>query len=638
MSELLNLNEKINVTGSKLNELRSLINIKEIKVPFFQLLTMKFLCLGHQHMFIVADDVKWEEISISGIQILDKLKTAFSLLEELNPKLRGVFTADYVSKINEDILFKLVVLIDKYAPETFIPDFMWMYTEKLMRMFVNEGKKGDLFTPDELGSLLIGLLQPNRTVYDGTSGISDLLIKAKQFNGKVTLYGQEVNEELWIISKLNFILHGYSTDEADVLLGNTLTDPLWLEDHELKKFDFVVMNPPFGLRDWGHEYVGPDKYRRFDYGMPGKAHADVAFIMHLMASLNENGKGGIIVPHGVLFRGGLEQKVRQGIVKDDLLEAIISLPSNLFYGTGIPVVILIYNKNKTAKRRGYVQFINAESGFEKRRTINILREQDIQRILDAYHEMEEAELFSRLVPVDEIHKNDDRWTPSLYFQTVNVTTHIGTFNVDRKQYEGHPHKRIALEEIAQVYRGINPPSKRPSGDAIKFKFIQLKDIQDGQILFKQLDEMVVEDRERALAYKVRPGDIILSSRGTAFKLAIVPEHEGEILLSNMFLGIRVIDPQKTYPRYIQSFFESPIGIQYLELYQSGSMVTVLSYKDVEKIIIPDLPYGKQVEIADGVAQAEVEYLQMLEEAKRVYRDKVKNQYKKMTIADSIEGF
>ncbi|GAK74477.1 type I restriction-modification system [Nonlabens ulvanivorans] len=221
--------------------------------------------------------------------------------------------------------------------------------EFLIKNFASDaGKKaGEFYTPSEVSTLLARLTKskPGARIYDPTCGSASLLIKAgKQVEGNdFSLYGQEANGSTWALAMMNMFLHGF--DNASIRWGDTLRSPKHVEGDELMKFDTVVGNPPFSLDKWGQEDAEHDRFSRFDRGVPPKSKGDWAFILHMIESAYEiDGKIGVVVPHGVLFRGSAEGRIRKRVIEDNLLDAVIGLPANLFYGTGIPAAILIFNK------------------------------------------------------------------------------------------------------------------------------------------------------------------------------------------------------------------------------------------------------------------------------------------------------
>lgn len=255
------------------------------------------------------------------------------------------------------------------------------------------GKKaGEFFTPNEVSTLLAKLTksQPGARICDPTCGSGSLLIKAgREVGGKnFSLYGQELNGSTWALAMMNMLLHGF--DSATIRWGDTLRNPKLKEGDSLMKFDTVVANPPFSLDKWGADVAETDVYKRFWRGVPPKSKGDWAFISHMIEVAYENrGKVGVVVPHGVLFRGASEGKIRKKTIEENLLEAVIGLPANLFFGTGIPAAIIVFNKGKKTDN---VLFIDASREFENGKNQNKLRPQDIEHIVSTYERFKAGEL------------------------------------------------------------------------------------------------------------------------------------------------------------------------------------------------------------------------------------------------------
>ncbi|MCU0423364.1 MAG: type I restriction-modification system subunit M [Bacteroidia bacterium] len=311
--------------------------------------------------------------------------------------------------------------------------------EFLIANFASDaGKKaGEFFTPAEVSTLLAKLTKskPGSRICDPTCGSGSLLIKAGQEVGSdnFSLYGQEANGSTWALAVMNMFLHGF--DNATIRWGDTIRNPKLKEGDALMKFDTVVANPPFSLDKWGkvEDKDGDkttvsydpesDKYNRFWRGVPPKSKGDWAFITHMIETLNEHGKAGVVVPHGVLFRGSSEGKIRQKTIEENLLEAVIGLPANLFFGTGIPAAILVFNKQKSSNN---VLFIDASKRYESAKNQNKLREQDINDIVNTYNQFANGKLkpgvvedkYSYVATPKEIQEND---------YNLNIPRYIDTF-------------------------------------------------------------------------------------------------------------------------------------------------------------------------------------------------------------------
>ena len=296
--------------------------------------------------------------------------------------------------------------------------------EYLISHFASDaGKKGgEFFTPSVVSTLLAKLVEPKGgdRIYDPTCGSGSLLIKASKEvgNNNFRLYGQESNGTTVSLAKMNMFLH--DINDAVIEWGDTIGNPLHLENGHLKKFDVVVANPPFSLDKWGAEHASEDKYKRFERGVPPKSKGDYAFLLHMIASLNENGRMGVVLPHGVLFRGASEGKIRKQLIDENLLNAVIGLPSNLFFGTSIPAVILIFKKGRENRD---ILFIDASREFDKDKNQNSINEKHIAKICDTYHQRKEIEKYSHIADIEEIKEND---------YNLNIPRYVDTFEEEEK--------------------------------------------------------------------------------------------------------------------------------------------------------------------------------------------------------------
>jgi type I restriction enzyme M protein len=230
---------------------------------------------------------------------------------------------------------------------------------------------------------------------------------------------------------MNMLLHGLP--DARVEKGDTIREPKLVEDGALMQFDLVIANPPFSLDNWGREMAENDPWRRFRFGLPTRERGDLAFVQHMVASLNPTGRMAVVMPHGVLFRGGSEGEIRKGLIEEDLIEAVIGLPINLFYGTTIAAAVLVLSRAKPAERRGKLLFVDASKGFGQRIAKNYLREEDVLKATTALREYSDASVYSRLAPLDEV-------------QEKRFNLSIGRYIIDSHQ-EGVADISVALESL-----------------------------------------------------------------------------------------------------------------------------------------------------------------------------------------------
>lgn len=287
--------------------------------------------------------------------------------------------------------------------------------EYLMRNFATQSgrSKGQFYTPAEVSRVIAKVIGVNsaqsqeQTIYDPTCGSGSLLIKAAdEAEQGLTIYGQEMDNATRALARMNMILHGHDT--AEIWQDNTLSSPYFKEaDGSLKTFDFAVANPPFSSKAWSNGIdLTNDKFQRFDgYGIPPAKNGDYAFLLHMVRSLKSNGKGAIILPHGVLFRGNAEAEIRKNLISKGIVKGIIGLPPNLFYGTNISACIIVLDKEDTDNRQG-IFMIDASKGFVKDGNKNRLRELDIHKIFDVFNKQLEVAKYSRMVSLQEIEANE----------------------------------------------------------------------------------------------------------------------------------------------------------------------------------------------------------------------------------------
>lgn len=376
------------------------------------------------------------------------INIALEQIEDANKaKLEGVFrNIDFNSEPNlgqtRDRNRRLKHLLEDFAdPKLDLrpsrignQDVIGNAYEYLISRFASDaGKKGgEFYTPAEVATLLARLLdpQPGATISDPACGSGSLLIRVAREVGAsdYSLFGHEVNGSTWALCRMNMFLHGM--DQARIEWCNTITSPRLVRDDQLMTFDIVVANPPFSLDKWGREDAAADRFHRFHRGIPPKSRGDYAFISHMVETAAPgHGKVGVIVPHGVLFRGGAEGVIRQKLIEENLLEAVIGLPANLFFGTGIPAAILIFNRGKTTTD---VLFIDASRDYEDGKNQNRLREEDIEKIAGTYRAFESVDKYAYRATVEEIQEHDFNCNIPRYVDTFEEEEEIDIAAVQRE--------------------------------------------------------------------------------------------------------------------------------------------------------------------------------------------------------------
>ncbi len=421
--------------------------------------------------FIVSEQSTFDYLysKRNAPEVGTEINKALEKLEEDNPgKLRNIFrNIDFNSEAvlgqTKDRNAMLRTLLEDFAKLDLSPskigenDIIGKSYQFMIERFASDaGKKGgEFFTPSMVSELLARLVKPeeNDRIYDPTCGSGSLLIRVvNQVPGrKAAVYGQERNGQTHSLCMMNMFLHGI--DDAKIEWGDTLSNPLHLEDGKLMKFQVIVANPPFSLDKWAMGFAGDnddkfkmeaslDPYRRFEWGVPPASRGDYAFVQHMLYSLAEEGRMAVILPHGVLFRGASESRIRKQIIEMNLLDAVIGLPEALFFGTGIPACVMVFKKNRTKKE---VLFIDAsgEGNYEKDKKQNKLREQDIQKIVKTYENYETIDKYSYVSNVDEIKEND---------YNLNIPRYVDTFEEEEPVDMGKVAKNIEniKEEIKEV--------------------------------------------------------------------------------------------------------------------------------------------------------------------------------------------
>ena len=456
------------------DELRGGMDASQYKDYVLTLLFMKYVSDKYKGdpygMIVVPTGASFDDmVALKGDkEIGEKINKIISALAEEND-LKGVIdVADFndEDKLGKgkdmiDRLSKLVGIfegIDLSANRADGDDLLGDAYEYLMRHFATEsGKsKGQFYTPAEVSRILAKVIgisadtDQSQSVYDPTCGSGSLLLKASDEAPRgLTIFGQEMDNATSALARMNMILHNNAT--AKIWKGNTIADPQWKDANgKLKTFDFAVANPPFSNKNWTSG-INPqeDEFDRFTWGIPPDKNGDYTFLLHIVKSLKSTGKGAVILPHGVLFRGNAEARIRENLLKQGYIKGIIGLPANLFYGTGIPACIIVIDKEHAAHRSG-IFMIDASKGYMKDGNKNRLRAQDIHKIVDAFTKQLVLPRYSRMVALSEISAND---------YNLNIPRYIDSSEPeDLHDLSGHLQGGIPNRDIAalQAYWQVFP--------------------------------------------------------------------------------------------------------------------------------------------------------------------------------------
>lgn len=387
------------------------------------------------HDFNYPEKYTWDKLRADINNLPINLSEALKAVAEQNPELQGVVDRlDFLEFTrhmeNLEILKQLFELFSGLDLSKASPDLLGDAYEWILSYFApQKAKEGEVYTPREVIKLLVEILdpQPLDQVYDPCFGSGGMLIasyrhveqeQGKKEARKLFLYGQEYNRDTYAIAKMNMIIHGITSAELEI--GDTLLNPkLPKGKRPLEAFKIVIANPPWNQDGYGEARLKKAAFddERYKYGFPPNNSADWAWIQHMIASAKEDGKVGIVIDNGVLFRGGAEKKVRTKALDEDFIDCVILLPEKLFYNTGAPGAVMIFNKDKPDERRGKVLFINASGEYEQHpdvRKLNRLGDEHINKIVKAYQEFSDKDGFSRVVSLDEIKGQDYNLNVTLY--------------------------------------------------------------------------------------------------------------------------------------------------------------------------------------------------------------------------------
>lgn len=463
--------------------------------------------------------------------------------------------------------------------------------EYLMKNFaVESGKsKGQFYTPSEVSRIIAKVIGAQKTkgrsqtVYDPTCGSGSLLLKvAAETPRGIAMYGQELDNATATLATLNMWLHGEET--AEIKKGqSTLSNPLFLEKATLKTFDYVVANPPFSYKAWRTGFnPEDDQYDRFDgYGIPPKKNGDFAFLLHIIRSLKSTGRGAIILPHGALFRGNEEARIRRNIIQRGYIKGIIGLPPNLFYGTGIPACIIVLDKEDAASRRG-IFMIDASKGYAKDGNKNRLREQDVRKIVDVFNGQLELPRFSRFIGNEEIEGHDFNLNLPRY---INTQEPEDIQDIDAHLKGGIPNTDIeALSDYWQVC---------PKLKSVLFKPFTREGYSEVSIAAGEVKRTILSHPEFE-AFRTRVLDTFAfwrSKNATALKNISIKDHPKAIIqdiadeLLAAFTDMHLIDKYDIYQQlmiYWTDVMQDDTHIITADGWNAGKQVTRLQKEGKDK--------------------------------------------------------
>jgi type I restriction enzyme M protein len=393
----------------------------------------EYASLPEFHRFIVPDGCHWQDVREKTVNVGQAIENALRCIEQANQDyLYGIFGDAQWSnknKLSDRLLIDLIEHFSQYTLSNSLvdTDILGQAYEYLIKHFADltNKKAGEFYTPRSVVHLLGLILDPHEgeSIYDPACGTGGMLLECvdnlkdnKEDYRTLKLYGQEKNLTSSSIARMNMFLHGI--EDFYIERGDTLKSPAFFEADGLKTFDCVIANPPFSLKDWGAAIWENDPYGRNFAGVPPKGNGDMAWVQHMIKSINETGRMTVVLPHGALFRKGAEGRIREAIIQQDLLEAVIGLGPNIFYGTQLAACVMVFRKQKKEHHREKILFIDASDKIRVGRAQNFLMPEHVTQIYNWYKDFEDVENYVKLASHKEVKENDYNLNIPLYVEKI----------------------------------------------------------------------------------------------------------------------------------------------------------------------------------------------------------------------------
>ncbi len=392
-----------------------------------------YAALPEMHRFEIPKGCHWTDVRETTTNVGQAIEQALRGIEQANQEfLYGIFGDAQWSnknKLSDALLINLIEHFSQYdlSNENVDPDMLGQAYEYLIKHFADltNKKAGEFYTPRSVVHLLGLILDPTEgeTVYDPACGTGGMLLECvdhlkqnKEDYRTLKLFGQEKNLTSSSIARMNMFLHGM--EDFEILRGDTLRNPAFFEADGLKTFDCVIANPPFSLKEWGAENWANDPYGRNIAGVPPKGNGDMAWVQHMIKSMNSTGRMTVVLPHGALFRKGAEGKIRKALLEADLLEAVIGLGPNIFYGTQLAACVMVFRQNKPDEKKSKVLFIDASDQIRVGRAQNFLEPNHVQQIYDWFTGYADVENYVKVAGTDDLKENDYNLNIPLYVEKI----------------------------------------------------------------------------------------------------------------------------------------------------------------------------------------------------------------------------
>lgn len=520
-------------------------------------------------------------------------------------------TLNLIEDIQNTDFYKLIEVINSTVDSNDIIGFC-----KQIRSTANvDGKMYDTNTPDAVLDIAVRIINPRIDdsvvdYFNGESGLELSLLEHFNLNHengfKLKYYGQELNNSSYEIGQLiNFLITG---NEDRIVRGDSIYHPVFKKGNNLNKFDISISNPPLMMKI-DRELIQDDIYNRFKYGSNIATNSNWVIAEQIISSLNDNGKGAVLLPIGALFRGGVEERVRRGIINEDLIETIIKIPGGVLFNTGVITCWVIFNKNKDKNRHGKIQFIDLSNYTESidRRNKTISNE-GVFKAVDSHNKFEENEI-SFILDIDKIEKQNYDLDAFNYIQNEKLINNISS-NINM----------VEFNKIAQIRRGVQVNKGKldalNTGENRTHYLISIGNINDGKIVVNESDKIQIEQKWEGV-YEVKQGDLLVTSKGSQFKVAIVEKDMKAIVSANLFI-VRVYE-DKYIAEVLKYYLESEVGQSLIQGIIKGTAIKSIAHKDIEKFLVPDIDMKIQEKVYNMIIQSNTEYENRLKEANEIYK-------------------
>lgn len=516
-----------------------------------------------------------------------------------------------IFKLKDSDFDKLIDIINAVVD----PNDIIGYCKEIRGTANVDGKMYDFTTQDRVLEVPIRIINPkvNDSVVDyfnGESGTEIILKEYLDLNDdegyKLNYYGQEIINETFAIGQLiNFLITGNTNR---IVRGDSIREPRFIEGNELKKFDVSISNPPFMMKI-DKEIINEDKLNRFRYGVSEGININSDWIVanQILSTLNEYGKGAILLPIGALFRGGVEERIRKSIINEDLIDAVVRIPSSVLSYTSIVTCWVIFNKNKEKNRKGKIQFIDLTNFVESiDRRNNTISKIGVDKAVEVYNKFEENEM-SFILDMEKLEEKQ---------YDLNAFDYIKS---ERLMERFNHIKMTEFYKVAQIRRGVQVNKGKldalNTGSERTHYLISIGNIVEGKIVVSEADKIQIE-RKWAGVYEVKPGDLLITSKGTQFKVAMVEKEIKAIVSANLFI-VRTYE-DKYIPEVLKYYLESELGQSLIEGIIKGTAIKSIAHKDIEKFAVPEIDMETQKRVLNMIKQSENDYKNRIREAQEIY--------------------